>query len=94
MTASAAGIRKRPARLWNKLPVIARGVEREFQHPKCIGVPYFAVGPGSRETPVGVVAAGAGHERANTTCRVSVSIRILRCKSLVIVIVSDHTTAF
>src|ERR1700736_6501310 len=88
VAASAAGIRESLARLRNKLPVIAFGMQSELQHSESVGVSRFTIGSGSSESAVGILSAGAHHKLANSALRLRTSFRILRGKALVAVIVS------
>ena len=86
MAGSRAGIPERLARLRNKLPVIALGMERQFQDAKGIVIAHFAVGLGNSQWPMRVLPAGTDHELADAVLRVWFSTGVLRRKALVVVI--------
>src|SRR6267154_1708209 len=91
MALCGAGIAEGLSFLRNELPVVAFGMQREFQHAEGIGVVCFAVGLHCCEESVRVLAAASYNEFANAVFGIRLSVRVLRCKALVIVIMAiDH----
>ena len=80
-------ISERLAIFRNELPVITPGVKGEFQYSERLSIPDFTVGLGCSDGPVRVFSAGASHELTNAVLPVRLSVRVLRCKTLVIMIV-------
>src|SRR5712691_236135 len=75
----------------NKLPVVAVGMQSQFQNSVCIGVAHFTVSDRLGENPMAILSARARDEFANAVRAIEMSVRILRCKPLVIVIMAvDH----
>src|SRR5579864_1042237 len=92
VTGAAAGVGKGLPFLGNELPVVALGLQREFENSEGRGVANFTVGfRRLGKWPV-IFSAGADDEFANAALRVRGGIGCLRREALVVVIVAanDH----
>src|SRR5215475_12063472 len=90
MTASTPRISKCLASLGDKLPVIALRMESKFQHPKGVIVAHLALRLREAHLAMGVFASATDHKLANTVRRIGLSLRVLRCKTLVVVVVAAY----
>src|SRR5579862_4964909 len=88
MARAAAGIMKAFSGLRHKLPVVARRMQGQLQNSKRIGISDFAVRLWRAESSMRILAAASDNEFADAALGVRLSIRILRRKSLVVMIVS------
>src|SRR5215831_3997768 len=90
MTASTSRISKSLASLRDKLPVIALCVESKFQHTKGVVVSHLALRLREAHLAMGVLATATHHKLANTVLRIGLSLGVLRCKTLIVVIVAAY----
>src|SRR5215831_4810006 len=89
VTAVAAGILENLALFGNEFPVVSLGFQRQLQNAEGCRVANLTC---CFRRPKGamILAPGANHEFANSVLSVQFSIRVLRGKPLVIVIVPIH----
>jgi len=73
----------------DKLPVIALGMECEFQHSKGVSVPNFTVGLGGSDGPVRVLTSAANYELANAVLYVCFSVGVLGREALVVMVIES-----
>src|SRR5437660_11388555 len=75
----------------NKLPVVAVGMQSQFQNSEGIGVAHFTVSDRLSKNPMAILSARSHDEFANAVRVIEISVRVLGCKPLVIVIMAvDH----
>src|SRR5207245_6561043 len=72
----------------NKLPVVAVGMQSQFQNSEGIGVADFTVSDRLGENPMAILSARARDEFANAARVIEMSLRVLRSKPLVIVVMA------
>jgi hypothetical protein len=91
MTIAAAGVRKALAGLWDKLPVVAVGLESELQNAESCRIAQFAVRLRLFKGTM-VLATRTDDEFANSPLRIRRAFRILRSESFIVVVVTvdDH----
>src|SRR5580704_12203019 len=88
MARPAARVGERLASLWDKFPIVARGTQGEFQNSERVRLSHFAVGFGTCETAVRVLASGTDHKLANASLKIKLSCRVLWGEALIVVVVS------
>ena len=86
VASAASRIGERPALLGDEFPAVASGLQVQLDDPVRAGVPHLAV-RSDRSEAVGVGAAGADDELADTRGRIGHTVRVLRRKALVLVVV-------
>ena len=87
MTCLRARVSECFACLGHKFPIVAGGMQDQFENPKSICVAYFAVGSARLQGRV-VASARPNHKLTDAAQRVGDTIRRLRGKALVDMIMS------
>src|ERR671931_589520 len=92
MALGRAPVRERVAGLRDELPAVARRQEDQLQHAEGFVVADLAVRD-RRPEPTEVLPARADDELADASLRIGDSLRGLRCKPLVVVLVPVSRTS-
>ena len=87
MTFAATGIGERSALLGDEEPFIRIGKKRKLENAECFIVAHLAVLL-NRTEAAQILAAGADHKFTHAVCAVGLTLRILRGKTFVIVVVA------